>query len=407
MPLLVSDYSWTQTASTVHISLPLKGARVGKVDIVSTDEYVKVHFPPYLFEAFLLEPVDDDRSTARVGDGVAVIGLEKRTARVWEQLMVTTADKEKKKEIRRRALLEHHNTLSSQARRTAETRQADRKYALETMMKLEQEERDGIQRTKDGERERTTAELQEWQRHREEEDSGMKKRRDEEDSGMKKRRDEEDSGMKKRRDEEDSGMKKRDQRGDLPPPRRSSSIFVSFTPRVFLTALRESRVPEEEEWLRKQAAARRAVSGDDEDLKDLKEEERNPEWLKDKGDQRFLTGDFLGAVNAYNLSIRLNRRNPAVFSNRAACHLKMRNLHKAIEDASQALDLLTPPVAANAAARLRASVRRGTAFLQLQLYAQGLQDFQAALKIDPQNEALQADTQRLRDIIQGSAAGGT
>lgn len=38
----------------------------------------------------------------------------------------------------------------------------------------------------------------------------------------------------------------------------------------------------------------------------------------------------------------------------------------------QALDLLTPPVAANAAARARAHVRRGSAFCQLQLYAEGL-----------------------------------
>lgn len=34
----------------------------------------------------------------------------------------------------------------------------------------------------------------------------------------------------------------------------------------------------------------------------------------------------------------------------------------------------------------------------------GLQDYQAALKIDPHNEALQTDTQRIRDIIQGTAA---
>lgn len=38
----------------------------------------------------------------------------------------------------------------------------------------------------------------------------------------------------------------------------------------------------------------------------------------------------------------------------------------------QALDLLTPPVEANAAARARAHVRRGSAFCQLQLYAEGL-----------------------------------
>lgn len=39
---------------------------------------------------------------------------------------------------------------------------------------------------------------------------------------------------------------------------------------------------------------------------------------------------------------------------------------------TQALQLLAPPVEANAAARARAHVRRGSAFCQLQLHAEGL-----------------------------------
>lgn len=42
MPLLVTDYSWTQTETAVYINVPLKGAKVGKVDILCTDEYLKV-----------------------------------------------------------------------------------------------------------------------------------------------------------------------------------------------------------------------------------------------------------------------------------------------------------------------------------------------------------------------------
>lgn len=42
MPLLVTDYSWTQTDSTVYINVPLKGVKAGTVDIMSTDEYIKV-----------------------------------------------------------------------------------------------------------------------------------------------------------------------------------------------------------------------------------------------------------------------------------------------------------------------------------------------------------------------------
>lgn len=37
------------------------------------------------------------------------------------------------------------------------------------------------------------------------------------------------------------------------------------------------------QWLHKQAEARRAMNTDIPELYDLKEEEKNPEWLKDKG----------------------------------------------------------------------------------------------------------------------------
>ncbi|XP_029378451.1 dynein axonemal assembly factor 4 [Echeneis naucrates] len=392
MPLLVTDYSWTQTESTVYIHVPLKGAKAATVDIVSTDEYLKVHYPPYLFEAFLVEPVHDDRSSAKIGNGVAVITLPKRTNRIWEHLMIPTDDKENKKEIRKRALLKYQEKLSSESKSKGEKQRTEKKYALETMMKLEKEERDSIQKMKDAERKRITAELDAWQ---------LRRRQKAEEEQVKLHSQRENQNKPQAKTEKQEQFKKK--KPDLPAPRTSGNIQVTFTPRVFPTALRESRVQEEEEWLYKQAEARRAVNANVEMLKDQKEENMNPDWLKDKGDKYFAIGDYLSAVNAYNLAIQLNRKMPALYSNRAACHLKLRNLHKAIEDSSQALDLLTPPVAANQAARARAHVRRGSAFCQLQLYAEGLQDFQAALKIDCHNEALQADTQKIRDIIQGTA----
>ncbi|XP_061578147.1 dynein assembly factor 4, axonemal [Cololabis saira] len=407
MPLLVTDYSWTQTDSTVHISVPLKGVKVGKVDIVSTEEYLKVHFPPYLFEAFLLEPVDEDRSTAKIGNGLAVFSLPKRASKMWERLMITTSDKETKTEIRERALVKHLQKLSSESTQKAEKQQTEKKYALETMMKLEKEERDSIQKMKDEEREKTTAELAAWQKQKAEENARLKLQSQTENVNQQRNATEkqENRPMKPRKDTFiHSDTKSKKKTAVLPPPRLSGNIQITFTPRVFPTPLRESQAAEEEEWLKKQAEARRALSADLEELKDLTEEEKNPEWLKDRGDKCFAAGDYQGAVNAYSLAIRLNGKIAALYSNRAACHLKLRNLHKAIEDSSKALEMLTPAVSANAAARVRAVVRRGSAFCQLQLYAEGLKDYEAALKIDPHNEALQVDAQSIRDIIQGSAA---
>ncbi|KAK2841764.1 hypothetical protein Q5P01_011964 [Channa striata] len=409
MPLLVTDYSWTQTDSMVYVQVPLKGAKAGDVDIVSTDEYVKVHYPPYLFEAFLFEPVHDDRSTAKLGDGVVVISLPKRSSKVWENLMITTNDKERKREIRQQALMKYQEKLSAESQSKAEKKHAEKKYALETMMKLEKEERESIQKMKDAERDKTTAELAAWQLRQKQqaEDEEAQVKVQSPSQGYQSRSnatgvETKEPGRSEQRRNNETKCKRKEV--DLPAPRLTGNINVTFTPRVFPTALRESRVQEEEEWLRKQAEARQVINADVEELKDLKEEHRNPDWLKAKGDKYFANGDYLSAVNAYSLAIRLNRKTPALYSNRAACHLKLRNLHKAIEDSSQALDLMTPAVAANAVARARASVRRGSAFCQLQLYAEGLLDYQAALKIEPHNEALQADVQRIRDIIQGSAA---
>uniref|UniRef100_UPI00358F7CC6 dynein axonemal assembly factor 4-like n=1 Tax=Myxine glutinosa TaxID=7769 RepID=UPI00358F7CC6 len=190
-----------------------------------------------------------------------------------------------------------------------------------------------------------------------------------------------------------------EQKGCTPPPRPTSTISVTFTPRAFPTALRESRVAEEEEWLKKQAEAQRI-----EDINDLElsNDEKDPKWLKEKGNKLFSSGCFQAAINAYTLAIRLNNRNHVLYSNRSACHLKLRNFHKAIEDSTRALELLVPAVDVNAVARAKAYVRRGTAFCELQLFVEGLQDFEGALKLDRGNAMLQADADKIRSLIQGT-----
>ncbi|CAL8293284.1 unnamed protein product [Boreogadus saida] len=405
MPLIVKDYTWTQTESMVYLRVPLKGATAEHVDILSTDEYLKVHFPPFLLEAFLFEAVDEAKSTAKIGNGVAVISLPKKIHRLWDHLVLSINDKQTKKEIRERALQAHMEKTADGRKEKAVKKQQEKKYALETMMKLEQEERDLIQKMKDEEREKATAELEGWKKRQiqtavEKPPINLTNR----DKVQTLHQASRGCSVNPGRTSSRAGSRK--EQVDLPAPRSSGTIQIKFTPRVFPTALRESRVPEEEEWLRKQAEARRA--GNTElaaELKDLSDEERNPDWLKDKGDKYFATGNYQGAVNAYNLAIKLNSKIPAFYSNRAACHLKLRNLHKALDDTSKALDLLTPPVADNASARARAHVRRGTAFCELELYTEGLQDYSAAIKIDPQNKVLQADAHRIRQIIQGCITG--
>ncbi|CAH8477194.1 unnamed protein product [Schistosoma haematobium] len=182
------------------------------------------------------------------------------------------------------------------------------------------------------------------------------------------------------------------------PVRTSSTIEVKFTPRVFPTPERESTKQAEDEWLNKQAECRRklldrVVPGD------LSRNELDPIWLRKKGDSLFQAGDYEAAVIAYTEAITQNPKLHSAYSNRAACHLQLRNYFKALEDSSMVLDLCVPPVAQNLKSRVRAHIRRGAAFCNLQLYKEGLIEYRAAQKLQPDDDTIRKDIENLEKFV--------
>ncbi|XP_030354199.1 dynein assembly factor 4, axonemal isoform X1 [Strigops habroptila] len=419
MPVWLREYSWRQTRSAVYLSLPLRGVRVTPANIFCTDQYLKVSIPPFLFEAILYAPIDETNSTAKIGNGVIFFTLYKKEEAMWDSLTIENDNKEKLQYLRENAVLKAHEKAKEETEAKKVTKQEHKKYALEATMKLEEAERKRIEDLKEKERQKVTKELELWKKQQEDAEKQKRvQKRGELHQEVEQLKERKKENMNKTRicNEGTSETRPKPTKGhgsysmfsenlkeeQLPAPRSAATIKINFTSRVFPTALRESRVAEEEEWLRKQAEARRTISADLSELGDLKEEEKNPDWLKDKGNKMFATGNYLAAVNAYNLAVRLNNKLPLLYLNRAACHLKLRNLHKAIEDSSKALELLTPPVPDNENARVKAYVRRGTAFCQLELYTEGLQDYEAALKIDPKNRTIEKDAEKIRHLIQGT-----
>uniref|UniRef100_A0A670XYM6 Dynein axonemal assembly factor 4 n=1 Tax=Pseudonaja textilis TaxID=8673 RepID=A0A670XYM6_PSETE len=326
-----------------------------------------------------------------------------------------TGNEAKMREIREEAVLQaQEEARAKAAAKSAEKRERGR-FALDATIKLEEAERKRIEELKEQERKKSTEEIEAWKRQNEMQKKVctkfqlpnrntevLREIKECQNLGSFAGKGVSTSGALAKGGNYGNMFSEKIKEDSIPSPRPPGSIMIHFTPRVFPTALRESRIPEEEEWLCKQAEARRIINADIAEIEDLKEEEKNPEWLKDKGNKMFETGNYLAAVNAYNLAIRINNQIPTLYLNRAACHLRLRNLHKVIEDASQALELLTPPVSNNAKARLKAHLRRGTAFCELELYTEGLQDYLAALKIEPTDKNIGQDVEKIRRIIQGN-----
>ncbi|XP_029093029.1 dynein assembly factor 4, axonemal isoform X3 [Monodon monoceros] len=358
MPLQVSDYSWQQTRTAVFISVPLRGVSVRDADVFCTENYLKVNCPPFLFEVFLYAPVDDESSKAKIGNDTIVFTLHKKEAAMWETLSLSGVDKEMMQRIREKSILQAQESAKEAMEAKASARREDQKYTLNVMMKIEEEERKRIEDMKENERIKATKELETWKEHQRKAEEHKIVQREEKLYQQEKQIEEERKKLKHKGLTRNSVSRNLATKGrnseiiffeklkedSIPAPRSVGSIKINFTPRVFPTALRESQVAAEEEWLHKQAEARRAMNTDIPELCDLKEEEKNPEWLKDKGNKLFATENYLAAINAYNLAIRLNNKIPLLYLNRAACHLKLKNLHKAIEDSSKAYRIMKLPL---------------------------------------------------------------
>lgn len=142
--------------------------------------------------------------------------------------------------------------------------------------------------------------------------------------------------------------------------------------------------------------------------------------LKAKADERFSTGDPLGALALYEEALQTEPTFVSALSNRAACYLSMKELQLCIQDCDRALDILKidldngiigtnagpgnpmtlgviPPK--GSAKRndwvLRTTLRRAVAKLQAGDLSGAEKDFSLAADIDPENEGIKKDLQRV------------
>eukprot|EP00750_Incisomonas_marina_P018518 INCI2991.1.p1 GENE.INCI2991.1~~INCI2991.1.p1 ORF type:complete len:749 (-),score=195.21 INCI2991.1:1721-3868(-) len=174
----------------------------------------------------------------------------------------------------------------------------------------------------------------------------------------------------------------------VPQPRQTGGVVkVGFTKRFFKTPLRESKRAEEEDWIAKN---QRGLSNHP-DARDIAE--RDPFWLKGKGDDFFKARDYHGAINAYSAALQAQPTMFAALSNRAAASLALRRFDEAVADASAALEVVQSETESRARC-VKLWVRRGTALCGKGQYEAALEDYaRAQLELRAQHERRARDQQ--------------
>lgn len=382
MPIIVKDYTWQETEGELIICLPLKGVSSTKVDIFSTDQYIKVSYPPYLFEVHLLKPVVEAQSTAKIGNGVITFRLIKIEPGHWSRLhSQESEDKDAMAEKRAEAVAHSQRADAELREERAKKKREEEQYAIQQQMKQEQEERGRIEREKQEERDRATKELEEW-------------KIDEQRIREKVRQWGTPVSQQQQQQQRDDPHT--EEALSVPPPRHTGKIQISFTPRAFTTPSRESKAELEEDYLARMAAARRIK---DPEKKEEDINEKNPEFLKDRGIEFFKAENYQAAINVFSQAISLNDSLPHLFSNRAACYLVTGDHERCIADCSRALELFFPVVPSNYMQRAKAFARRGTAYANLAQLDLALQDYGAAVKLAPDDGKLKDDFERLKAAL--------
>ena len=355
MPIIIENINWTQKNEEIVINVPLKENSKAQKDIFTSENYLKVHAPPFLWEAFLLHPIDENESRCKILKNSVVFTLKKIEEIEWESLQKDIS-KEEKKEIRDLSIKLHQEKAQKKIKENAEIKDAKKREEIHKEIDRETKQREEIDKLI------TTAK-----------ECFIKPKSPKKEINPKIDETPIKSKMQQKVDllstkpkiqpkiVESPAIKKVD---EIPPVRKSCTINVTFSKRNFITPKRESMAPAEAEWILKQSEAKRTIGFVDDDLRP---EERNPEWLKEKGDTFFKQKNYLAAIAAYSTGIKLTKKYYPLYLNRSAAHYIQGNYQRCAEDCSSALELLDPPLEINRKERASCLARRGAALCKLGL----------------------------------------
>lgn len=285
MPIIIKDWFWSQTDEEVKIVLPFKTPKNhSNIDILTSRDFLKLHSSPYFWECFLCHQIKDDESKCQIFDGKVQLTLKKFDVGVeWENLEKELTFEEKA-QVRDEAVKVNQEKSQLKLKETIKRREEKKKEEIMTATSRDAKARADYDAMIDSMKQdfKKSLHLKPSQSLSPSTSKPQPEKKKSDDSGV---------SFFKIKTPLGPPIKPETKQAEpecveegVPPVRPYTEIKINFTPRRFITPKRESRSEDENEWLLKQKDIRKAM-GFDED--DLLPEEKNPDWLKRRGDQFF------------------------------------------------------------------------------------------------------------------------
>lgn len=140
--LIVKDIEWTNSDDKIIIRVPFKRSISSEVNIVTHENYIKIHASPFFFEAFLLHKIDENESRCQLTSDEARFILKKSDACVvWEKLERDFCDKQEKVQVRGEILESIQQRENEKLKKKAELKDQIKRNEVQNSMAKDAEVR--------------------------------------------------------------------------------------------------------------------------------------------------------------------------------------------------------------------------------------------------------------------------
>lgn len=139
--LIVKDFKWSQTQDAVCIRVPLSGSHSSDIDVLTHENFIKIHASPYYFEAFLLHPIDEDESRVQLMRDEARFILHKSEPIEWLKLERDFIDKSEKLRVKNEILERVEQKMKEKLRKKLEQKEQIKRSEVENSIAKDAEVR--------------------------------------------------------------------------------------------------------------------------------------------------------------------------------------------------------------------------------------------------------------------------